>query len=120
MAKVGRGGRSKSVASQNHKSENDSDHVSEVMTMMRGSGGHGKRESHVSSHVSQMEAIEEHAKAGGKGTVSMTAPISRASLDGHSIGRGREACVSTSIYGNEDATADLMEKVKQLNNHPKP
>ena len=39
-------------------------------------------------------------------------------LDGLSVGGGRE--VSTSVYGNEDNTAELMEKVKQLNNYPKP
>ena len=124
MEKVGRGGRSKSAASQNHQSEKEvSDHVSEVISKMRGpgggGGGGGKRESHMSSHVSQMEAIEEHANGGGNGIVAMTMPVSRSSMDvSRSGGAGRE--VSTSIYGNEEATINLMEKVKQLNSYPKP
>ena len=126
MNKVGRGGKSKSQASHNKSSEKDgSEHVSEVIAKMGGKGP--RRESHASSCHSQMEAIEELGNGGGKGITSATTtvrssmPASRSSmsrLDGLSVGGGRE--VSTSVYGNEDNTAELMEKVKQLNNYPKP
>ena len=129
MNKVGRGGKSKSQASQE---KDASEHVSEIITKMGGK----RRESHASSHVSQhdnhsMQVIEETDGEGkkavggggvGSGQRSMTQPVSRNSITSHhsrgtmdQYNNGRRE----SEYGNEDATAELTAKIKQLSNFAK-
>ena len=107
MNKVGRGGKSKSQASQNKNSEKDgSEHVSEVIAKMGGKGP--RRESAASSYVSQHETIHEtDEKQIGGGRASMTAPPSRMSLATNPSRGSME----------EDATADLMTRVKVQSTH---
>ena len=128
MNKVGRGGKSKSQASQE---KDASEHVSEIITKMGGK----RRESHASSHVSQhdnhsMQVIEETdgegkkavgGGGGGSGQGLMTQPVSRNSITSHhSRGTMDQYNRRESEYGNEDATAELTAKTKQLSNFAKP
>ena len=81
---------------------------------------YGIRESQMSSHASQKDGSPNET---GKTVQSActTTLASRASADALTLfAGGGIRVISPSIYGNEDAIVELMEKVKRLNNHPAP